>query len=340
MLLRAGAGTACSPFFAVEGEGRAGLRRAGQSARHSGSGIDGFWIHVYHRQWDREPHSRCGFDRGRPAASARQDGPDRRRDAVADATWGSRRAPGLFHGSCAEPGRRGDCRRLDARERDTRCSRNAFSTPIGLWATQRPGRRGLPTRFGEVIVSNGWRNCEPATAAASADAEGGNTSGAGSDRAGDDSWLGSNAPATFHPRGSRGADQPRRPAPQAQGLGPRVRVAPLAGVVVPQLRQPTGRWRHMLDWLPAPGRAGASNGIRGISKSGNRRLRKTMIELAWSLAVCHQPDSALSRWFQRGSAPGRDESAGSPSWRWPVNSSLCGAMSPRASFPRAVFKSA
>ena len=38
-----------------------------------------------------------------------------------------------------------------------------------------------------------------------------------------------------------------------------------------------------------------------MSKSGNRRLRKTMIELAW-FWLRHQPDSALSRWFTRASA--------------------------------------
>src|SRR5580658_5740359 len=36
---------------------------------------------------------------------------------------------------------------------------------------------------------------------------------------------------------------------------------------------------------------------QGISKAGNRRLRTTLIELAW-LWVRHQPDSALSRWFR------------------------------------------
>jgi transposase len=35
---------------------------------------------------------------------------------------------------------------------------------------------------------------------------------------------------------------------------------------------------------------------QGVSKAGNRRLRTTMIELAW-LWLRHQPDSALSRWF-------------------------------------------
>ena len=36
---------------------------------------------------------------------------------------------------------------------------------------------------------------------------------------------------------------------------------------------------------------------QGIAKSGNSRLRTTMIQLAW-LWLRHQPDSLLSRWFQ------------------------------------------
>ena len=34
-----------------------------------------------------------------------------------------------------------------------------------------------------------------------------------------------------------------------------------------------------------------------MSKSGNPRLRTTLIQLAW-LWLKHQPDSTLSRWFQ------------------------------------------
>jgi transposase len=34
-----------------------------------------------------------------------------------------------------------------------------------------------------------------------------------------------------------------------------------------------------------------------VSKSGNPRLRTTLIQLAW-LWLKHQPDSTLSRWFQ------------------------------------------
>jgi transposase len=66
------------------------------------------------------------------------------------------------------------------------------------------------------------------------------------------------------------------------------------------------RWRLTADWRPVPGRAAASNGIRASRSRANRRLRKTMIELAW-LWLRHQPDSALSRWFQArvGAAKGR-----------------------------------
>ena len=57
---------------------------------------------------------------------------------------------------------------------------------------------------------------------------------------------------------------------------------------------------------PSPWQSGGVERDQGISKSGNRRLRKTMIELAW-FWLRHQPDSPLSRWFQArvGAAKGR-----------------------------------
>jgi transposase len=57
---------------------------------------------------------------------------------------------------------------------------------------------------------------------------------------------------------------------------------------------------------PSPWQSGGVERDQGISKSGNRRLRKTMIELAW-FWLRHQPDSALSQWFHArvGSAKGR-----------------------------------
>lgn len=47
---------------------------------------------------------------------------------------------------------------------------------------------------------------------------------------------------------------------------------------------------------PTPWASGTVEREQGISKAGNRRLRRTMIELAWSWTR-HQPGSALTRWF-------------------------------------------
>jgi len=43
--------------------------------------------------------------------------------------------------------------------------------------------------------------------------------------------------------------------------------------------------------------SGESRKEQGISKAGNRRIRRVMVELAW-LWLRHQPNSALSRWFR------------------------------------------
>ena len=57
---------------------------------------------------------------------------------------------------------------------------------------------------------------------------------------------------------------------------------------------------------PSPWKSGSLNREQGISRSGNPRLRTTMVELAW-LWLRYQPDSALSRWFRErvGSERGR-----------------------------------
>ena len=47
---------------------------------------------------------------------------------------------------------------------------------------------------------------------------------------------------------------------------------------------------------PTPWQSGSVVHEQGVSKAGNRRLRTTMIQLAW-LWLRHQPDSALARWF-------------------------------------------
>jgi transposase len=48
---------------------------------------------------------------------------------------------------------------------------------------------------------------------------------------------------------------------------------------------------------PTPWQSGSVNREQGVSKSGNPRLRTTMIQIAW-LWLRHQPHSALALWFQ------------------------------------------
>jgi transposase len=57
---------------------------------------------------------------------------------------------------------------------------------------------------------------------------------------------------------------------------------------------------------PSPWKSGSVDREQGISRSGNPRLRTTMVELAW-LWLRYQPDSALSCWFRErvGSERGR-----------------------------------
>jgi transposase len=49
--------------------------------------------------------------------------------------------------------------------------------------------------------------------------------------------------------------------------------------------------------VPSPWKSGGIDVEQGISKAGNARLRKTMIQMAW-LWLRHQPGSTLSRWFR------------------------------------------
>jgi transposase len=55
---------------------------------------------------------------------------------------------------------------------------------------------------------------------------------------------------------------------------------------------------------PSPWQSGGTEREQGISKSGDRRLRHAMVELAW-FRLRHQPDSALSAWFRERVGPGR-----------------------------------
>ena len=47
---------------------------------------------------------------------------------------------------------------------------------------------------------------------------------------------------------------------------------------------------------PTPWKSGKIDREQGVSKAGNPRLRRVLVQLAW-LWLRHQPDTALSRWF-------------------------------------------
>lgn len=59
----------------------------------------------------------------------------------------------------------------------------------------------------------------------------------------------------------------------------------------------------MAGLTPTPSQSGDTRTEQGISKAGNRRVRRMMIELAW-LWLRWQPNSALSLWFERRFAHG------------------------------------
>jgi transposase len=58
---------------------------------------------------------------------------------------------------------------------------------------------------------------------------------------------------------------------------------------------------------PTPYQSGKSKREQGISKAGNRRLRRLLVELAWSW-LRWQPGSDLSGWYQRRFASGNQRS--------------------------------
>lgn len=72
-------------------------------------------------------------------------------------------------------------------------------------------------------------------------------------------------------------------------------------------------WRHfnnrrevgaLVGLTPTPYNSGDSEREQGISKAGNKRVRRTMIELAWKW-LDYQPHSALSHWFCERFGQGR-----------------------------------
>ena len=98
-----------------------------------------------------------------------------------------------------------------------------------------------------------------------------------------------------------GAKSEGAPAPQAmllaiKGVGPE-----FAAVLWSE-----GLFRHFdnrrqvasyAGLAPTPWQSGSVDREQGVSKSGNPRLRTTLIQLAW-LWLRHQPQSALAQWFE------------------------------------------
>jgi len=60
----------------------------------------------------------------------------------------------------------------------------------------------------------------------------------------------------------------------------------------------------LVGLTPTPYQSGKSSREQGISKAGNRRLRKMMVELAWCW-VRWQPESELTLWFTRRFGSGK-----------------------------------
>ena len=58
-----------------------------------------------------------------------------------------------------------------------------------------------------------------------------------------------------------------------------------------------------LGLVPTPYASGDSQREQGISKAGNKRVRWLLVELAWGWLRL-QPDSELTRWFNRRFAAG------------------------------------
>jgi transposase len=59
----------------------------------------------------------------------------------------------------------------------------------------------------------------------------------------------------------------------------------------------------LVGLVPTPFASGQSRREQGISKAGNKRVRRLLVELAWCW-LRHQPESALSGWFRRRFAEG------------------------------------
>ena len=56
--------------------------------------------------------------------------------------------------------------------------------------------------------------------------------------------------------------------------------------------------------VPAPYQSGTTSHDQGITRAGNRHVRRMIVQLAWSW-LRYQPTSALSRWYRERFGQGR-----------------------------------
>ena len=95
----------------------------------------------------------------------------------------------------------------------------------------------------------------------------------------------------------------RRRLQRLKSLGPKSSRLLAAEVFAWRQFDNTKQVGAMAGLTPTPSQSGDTETEQGISKAGNRRVRRIMIELAW-LWLRWQPDSALSQWFNRRFAHG------------------------------------
>ena len=60
----------------------------------------------------------------------------------------------------------------------------------------------------------------------------------------------------------------------------------------------TDKLGGLVGLVPSPYQSGESMHDQGITRAGNRHVRRLIVQLAWGW-VRYQPDSALTMWFQR-----------------------------------------
>jgi hypothetical protein len=75
----------------------------------------------------------------------------------------------------------------------------------------------------------------------------------------------------------------------------------------------------LVGWVPAPFQSGETAHDQGITRAGNKHVRRLMVQLAWSWRR-FQPASALTRWYEQRCGHGSRRlpcnSGGPPAREW------------------------